>query len=184
VDQIVRVLGARPWAWLTWPALAMIAGTLLRAVLGKRSQALAVVPRTAGGLVGIATSPFLHCNLGHLVANLPPFIVLGILMLRLGEATYVRASVAIVITGGLLLWLLGRNAAHMGASGVVFGFFGYLVAFAFFHGGALNVLIAFAVLVAYGSMLAGIKPARAGTSWESHLFGLLSGIGTAWLGHV
>ena len=181
--QIAGALFARPWAFVTWPALAMIVGTLLRAVLGKRANGLAVVPRTAAGLLGIPASPFLHCNLGHLCANLPTFVVLGVLMLRLGEATYLRGALAIVAASGLLLWLFGRNAAHMGMSGVIFGFFGCLVARAFFHGGAGNVLIAIAVLVVYGSMLAGIKPARSSTSWESHLFGLISGIGAAWLNH-
>jgi membrane associated rhomboid family serine protease len=159
----------------------MIAGTLLRAVLGKRANSLAVVPRTAAGLLGIPASPFLHCNLGHLCANLPPFVVLGVLMLRLGETTYLRGALTIVGASGLLLWLLGRNAAHMGMSGVIFGFFGYLVALAFLRGGTGNVLIAVAVLVVYGSMLAGLKPARSSTSWESHLFGLVAGIGAAWL---
>jgi membrane associated rhomboid family serine protease len=161
----------------------MIVGTLLRALLGKRAQVLAVVPRTSSGLLGIPTSPFVHCNLGHLVANLPPFIVLGVLMLRLGEATYLRGALTIVAASGLLLWLFGRNAAHMGMSGVIFGFFGYLVALAFFRGGTSNVVIAIAVLVVYGTMLAGIKPARSSTSWESHLFGLFSGVGAAWLAH-
>jgi membrane associated rhomboid family serine protease len=181
VDQVVRTLGQRPWALVVWPALAMIAASVLRAMLGKRATALAVVPRTAGGLVGIITAPFVHCNLGHLAANLPPFVVLGLLMLRLGEATYLRAAVAIVFGSGILLWLLGRNAAHMGMSGVIFGFFGYLVALAFLRGGIGNVAIAVAVLIVYGSMLAGIKPARTSTSWESHLFGLAAGVGAAWL---
>lgn len=181
MDQVVRVLGHRPWALLTWPALAMIVGTLLRALLGKRAAALAVVPRTTGGLVGIATSPFLHCNAAHLVANLPPFVVLGLLMLRLGEPTFLRASLIIVLGSGVLLWLLGRNAAHMGMSGVIFGFFGYLIALAFLRGGTGNVAIAVAVLVVYGSMLAGLKPARSSTSWESHLFGLCAGVAAAWL---
>jgi membrane associated rhomboid family serine protease len=168
---------------VTWPALAMIAGTVLRAVLGKRANGLAVVPRTAAGLFGIPVSPFLHCNLGHLAANLPPFIVLGVLMLRIGEATYLRAALTIVVASGLLLWLFGRNAAHMGMSGVIFGFLGYLVTLAFLRSAVGNVLIAIAVLIVYGSMLAGIKPARSSTSWESHLFGLVAGIGAAWLNH-
>jgi membrane associated rhomboid family serine protease len=159
----------------------MIVGTLLRALLGQRAASLAVVPRTSGGLVGIATSPFLHCNAAHLAANLPPFVVLGLLMLRLGEPTFLRASLTIVLGSGVLLWLLGRKAAHMGMSGVIFGFFGYLIALAFLRGGTGNVAIAAAVLVVYGSMLAGLKPARSGTSWESHLFGLCAGVASAWL---
>jgi membrane associated rhomboid family serine protease len=166
---------------VTWPALAMIAGTVLQALLGKRAASLAVVPRTSGGLVGVATSPFLHCNAAHLIANLPPFVVLGLLMLRLGETTFLRAGLTIALGSGVLLWMFGRNAAHMGMSGVIFGFFGYLIALAFLRGGTGNVAIAVAVLVVYGSMLAGLKPARSSTSWESHLFGLCAGVAAAWL---
>jgi hypothetical protein len=89
-------------------------------------------------------------------------------------------ALAIALGSGVLLWLLGRSAAHMGMSGVVFGFFGYLVARAYFTRNVTDVLIAGGVLVLYGSMLAGIKPARNNTSWEGHLFGLLAGIATAW----
>jgi membrane associated rhomboid family serine protease len=182
VAEVARVFCERPWAFLAWPAVAMIAGTLLRAIVGQRTDGLAVVPRTMMGLLGILSAPFLHGNLGHLVANLPPFVVLGALVLRLGEATYLRAATLIVLGSGLLLWLLGRRAAHMGMSGVIFGFFGYLLALAIFRGGVGNVVIAALVLAVYGSMLAGIKPARRGTSWESHLFGLVAGIGAAWVG--
>jgi membrane associated rhomboid family serine protease len=150
-------------------------------ILGQAAQRIALVPRTSGGLLGIFTAPFVHGNLAHLLANLPPFIVLGVFVLRHGERTFLKTALLIVLGSGLLLWLLGRSAAHMGASGVIFGFFGYLVALAYFSRGMTDVLIAGAVLLVYGSMLAGIKPARSGTSFEGHLFGLISGVAAAWL---
>jgi membrane associated rhomboid family serine protease len=142
------------------------------------------VPRTSGGLVGIFTAPFVHGGATHLAANLPPFIVLGALVLRHGQHTFLKTALFIVLGSGLLLWLLGRSAAHMGASGVIFGFFGYLVAFAYFNRGTTDVLIAGAVVLVYGSMLAGIKPARDGTSFEGHFFGLVAGVAAAWLEHT
>jgi membrane associated rhomboid family serine protease len=66
-------------------------------------------------------------------------------------------------------------------SGVIFGFLGYLLAAAWFTRTMPDLLVAGGVMVFYGSMLAGIAPARAGTSWEGHLFGLLAGLGRAWL---
>jgi len=162
----------------------MCVGTLLGAILGQAAQRIAIVPRTSGGLFGIFTAPFVHGNLAHLLTNLPPFIVLGVLVLRHGERTFLKTSLLIALGSGLLLWLLGRSAAHMGASGVIFGFFGYLIAFAYFNRGMTDVLIAAAVLLVYGSMLAGIKPARNGTSFEGHLFGLISGVAAAWLERI
>jgi membrane associated rhomboid family serine protease len=66
-------------------------------------------------------------------------------------------------------------------SGIVFGFFGYLLALAWFTRTSTDLLVAAGVLVFYGAILAGVAPARDGTSWEGHLFGLVAGVGTAWL---
>lgn len=181
MDQVTRVLTERPWALIAWPALAMCAATLLRAILGRHANRLAVVPRTTGGLTGIISAPFVHGNAAHLAANLPPFIILGALVLRHGQHTFIKTAVLIALASGTLLWLLGRTAAHMGASGVIFGFFGYLIALAYFTRGTADLLIAGAVVLVYGSMLAGIKPVRNGTSFEGHFFGLTAGVATAWL---
>jgi len=184
VDQVTSVLTLRPWALVTWPALAMVLGTIVRALLGSRASRLALVPRTAAGLLGILTAPFLHANAAHLVANLPPFVVLGAAILRRGQRVFLTASLTVALASGLLLWLFGRRGAHMGASGVIFGFFGYLMAVAYLSRSAVDVLVAVAVLVIYGSMLAGLRPARASVSFEGHFFGLVAGIGTAWLEHI
>jgi membrane associated rhomboid family serine protease len=134
-----------------------------------------------GGLVGIITAPFVHANLGHLVANLPPFLVLGFLLLRHGSRSFLETAGMLTLASGALLWLFGRKGAHMGMSGVIFGFFGYLVGLAYFTRDALDVLVAALVLIVYGGMLAGIKPARNGASWEGHLFGLAAGIAKVWI---
>jgi len=181
VAQIVQVLTTRPWALLVWATVGMCAGTLLRALLGQNASRFAIVPRTSGGLLGIVTAPFIHGGLAHLLANLPPFIVLGALVLRHGEHSFIKVALLIALASGLLVWLFARSAAHLGASGVVFGFFGYLVAYAYFHHAVADVIIAVLVVLVYGSMLAGIKPARNGTSFEAHFFGLVAGIGVAWL---
>ena len=130
--------------------------------------------------MGIVTGPFLHANVAHLIANLPPFIVLGVLVLRLGSDRFVETCAIVAVGSGVLLWLFGRRGAHMGASGVVFGFFGYLIGLAYFTRAMTDVLVAAAVLLVYGGMLAGLKPARRETSWEGHLFGLAVGLAKVW----
>lgn len=117
-----------PWCYLAWPAAAMVAGTIVAMLAGKSAARLGVVPRRASGLWGILTSPFVHANVAHLAANLPPFIVLGALVLRRNEAQFVEIAATIALAQGGLLWLFGRNAAHVGMSGVIFGFLGYLLA--------------------------------------------------------
>jgi membrane associated rhomboid family serine protease len=176
-----RLYFTAPECWLAWPAAAMVAGTIFGLIAGKSAGRLGVVPRTLPGLVGILTAPFVHANVAHLAANLPPFVVLGALVLRRDETHFVLIAAAIALLQGALVWLLGRKAAHVGMSGVIFGFFGYLLASAWLTKSASDLLVAGGVLVFYGGMLAGLKPARDGTSWEGHGFGLLAGIAVAWL---
>jgi len=130
--------------------------------------------------VGLLTAPFIHANLAHLAANLPPFLVLGALVLRHGESHFLAVTLTITLGQGALLWLCGRKAAHVGMSGVIFGYFGWLLAVAWFTRASLDLLAAGTVLLFYGGMLAGVAPVRKEVSWEGHLFGLLAGLGAAW----
>jgi membrane associated rhomboid family serine protease len=159
----------------------MVAGTIVAMVAGKSAARLGVGPRQASGLLGILTAPFVHANVAHLAANLPPFVILGALVLRRNEAQFIEVAVTIALAQGVLLWLFGRNASHVGMSGVIFGFLGYLLATAWFTKTTSDLLVAGGVLLFYGGMLAGVKPVRDGTSWEAHLFGLVAGLARAWL---
>ena len=185
MDDIVRfverLFTEPPSYCLSWPAAAMVVGTIIGMASPTSAKQLAIVPRSPGGLIGILTAPFVHWNLSHLAANLPPFLVLGALVLRLGESRFLEAAIAIMVAQGLLLWLLGRKAAHAGMSGLIFGFLGYLLTLAWLTRTQNDLLIAGGVAIFYGGMLAGLKPARDGTSWEGHLFGLFAGVGTAYL---
>lgn len=181
LGYLVRLFTRAPWYFLSWPATAMCVGAVIGIISVKTATQLAVVPRTAGGLVGLFTAPFIHAHFAHLAANLPPFLVLGGLMLRRGETRFISATLMISFGQGVLLWLFGRKSAHVGMSGVIFGFFGWLLAVAWFTRATPDLLAAGGVLIFYGGMLAGLAPVRQEVSWEGHLFGLLTGLGTAWL---
>ena len=90
--------------------------------------ALALLPRRVDGLPGILTAPLVHASLAHLLANTAPLVILGGMVAIRGAAYYLSTTLAIAVFGGLGLWLIGRDAAHIGASGVIFGSFGFLVA--------------------------------------------------------
>lgn len=180
VEFFGRLFTRAPVCFVAWPAVAMIAGAIIGTSSSRFAARFAIVPRTGKGLVGLVTAPFIHANLAHLAANLPAFVILGVLVLRHGESRFAVVSGVVMLGQGLLVWLLGRKAAHVGMSGVIFGYFGWLVALAWFTRTTPDLLAAGGVLVFYGGMLAGIAPARDGTSWEGHLFGLLSGVGAAW----
>ncbi len=177
---LTRIYTQAPWIYLSWPAAAMVLGTIIVAIWAGAAQRLGIVPRTGAGLVGIVTGPFLHANAAHLLANLPPFAGLGYLVLHRNAGHYLEVAGTIALATGVLVWLAARKAAHVGMSGVIFGFLGYLVAVAWFTKTTPDLLVGGGVLLFYGGMLAGVAPVRGSTSWESHLFGLLVGIARAW----
>ncbi|MYB76226.1 MAG: rhomboid family intramembrane serine protease [Chloroflexi bacterium] len=135
-----------------------------------------ILPRTLTGLRGIPLSPFLHANLSHLLVNTLPFLVLGGLVCLQGKRAFLGVSLFIVLTGGAAVWLFGRMAYHIGASGLIFGFFGYLVARGWYERSLGSILIALVTLFFYGSLVWGVLPTTSYISWEGHLFGLLAGI--------
>jgi membrane associated rhomboid family serine protease len=141
-----------------------------------------LVPRDTGGLVGIIAMPFLHGSLGHIMSNTVPLIVLMVLLA--GSKANSRLIVAaIVILGGVLLWLFGRGASlHIGASGLVFGLAVFLIVSGFLERRTVPVIVAVVVTFMYGSsLLSGIMPFQAGVSWDGHLFGGLAGAFIAWI---
>ena len=141
------------------------------------------MPRSLRGLLGIPVSPFLHDGVGHLISNSLPFAILGsIVMMRNGK-NFLYVSLLIVFFGGILIWTLGRSSYHLGASVLIFGYFGYLLAAGWYERTLASVAVAVLVFVIYGGSLGGILPGDIQVSWEGHLFGFLSGIFGARLLH-
>jgi membrane associated rhomboid family serine protease len=135
-----------------------------------------ILTRNPIGLRGILFAPFLHGGFAHLSANTVPFIVLGWLIMAQGISDFVVVSVICMVVGGLGTWLFGSSGLHIGASGVIFGYVGFLLARYYFDRRLSSGLIALIVGCSYGSVLWGILPSTPGISWEGHLFGFLGGI--------
>ena len=138
-------------------------------------------PRNIEGLRGILFAPFLHGNWRHLISNTFPLVILSWLIMARDRSEWIAVTVLTAIASGLGTWLFGGAATiHIGASGVVFGYFGFLVARAYFERSFGSIAISLLVLALFGGMIWGILPVRVGISWEGHLFGLLGGIAAAW----
>ena len=147
-------------------------------VLGGRLDINGIIPRRIAGLDGILWSPFLHSGFPHLISNTIPFAILSGLVLIRGAKRWLSASAIIIGLGGLLVWAfaIGSNENHIGASGWVFGLFGFLVLSAFFERKPLSIGIGLITLFLYGgTILFGVIP-RDGISWEGHLFGFIAGV--------
>ena len=139
-----------------------------------------IIPRRVSSLPGIVWSPFLHFSFKHLAANTVPLLVLGAIICARNRKEFTLITIFGITLTGALTWLIGRNAIHIGASGLVFCFFGYLASLALFNRDFPTLLLSVACLLGYGGMLRGVLPTSAPVSWESHLAGALSGIVLAW----
>ena len=127
------------------------------------------------GLRGILLSPLLHGSVSHLLSNTLPLLVLGGFVALRGTRTLTALSLFVVVLGGLLVWIVGRPAVHIGASGLVFGYFGYLVAQGWYERSFVSIAVAVVVLLLYGGIIFGALPQGGFISWEGHLFGLIAG---------
>ena len=139
-------------------------------------------PRTEGGLWGILASPFLHGGFDHLIGNSVPFLILGWLTMIRERWHFALVTVMAMLLGGLGVWTFGATGSvHIGASGVIFGYLGFLLLSGFFERRFDAILVSLGVGVAYGGLVWGVLPSQPGISWEGHLFGFLAGILAAYV---
>ena len=135
-----------------------------------------IVPRHLYGLVGIPLSPWLHYGYGHVFSNTLPLLVLGGFVALRGKGVLVSLAAFVTVVGGLGIWVIGRAGVHLGASILVFGFFGYLVARGWYDHRPVSIIVAVIVLALYGGLIFGVLPSRGMVSWEGHLTGMLAGV--------
>ncbi|MDG4857309.1 rhomboid family intramembrane serine protease [Streptomyces sp. T-3] len=172
-----------------WAAVVMIAWLALLWLLeivdaasGHALDTFGVGPRSFGELRDVIPSAFLHFGFDHLAANSLPLLVLGFLAALSGLRRFAKVVALIVITGGLGVWLTAPEHSNTaGASGVVFGLFGYLVVRGFVDRRLGDVVVGLLVGAVYGSILWGVLPTTPGVSWQGHLFGLVAGVAAAFL---
>ncbi|MDG1368088.1 MAG: rhomboid family intramembrane serine protease [Acidimicrobiales bacterium] len=144
-------------------------------VLDEALQRNGLRPRHRDGLDGIAWAPFLHSDYGHVASNSVPLLVLGGLVAARGRRYWGWVTCAAILLGGGLTWLLAGDGIHIGASGVVFGYFGAILGAAIFERRIRALGAALIALGFYSSLIAGLVPQEA-ISWEGHLFGLVGGV--------
>lgn len=137
---------------------------------------LGILPRTLKGSVGILTSPLIHGNFTHLLSNTFPLLLLTAGVVYFYNKVAVQVLTVIYLLTGLWVWIVAREAYHIGASGLVYG----LVTFLFFSGifrkDASSIALSMIVIFLYGGMLYGLVPTNSGVSYESHIVGAITGI--------
>ncbi len=140
-----------------------------------------IFPRDIDGLPGIITAPFIHSDLRHLMSNSIPMLALMSMIMVFYKRVAIPSVIIITVLTGFMVWMFARESYHIGASGVVYGLVAFLAWTGIFRRNLKSIILALVILVAFGGYFHGIVPNKEGTSWESHLFGGLVGIFTAFL---
>ncbi len=151
--------------------------------LAGRLDLLGIRPRSVTGLVGIPLAPFLHGSFGHLFSNTLTLVPLGWVMLMTGMRRFWTTSWIVTIAAGSAVWLVGQtHEVHIGASGLIFGYLGFLLVWGVLQRSLIWTAVAVVVGAYYGSMIgSGIGFGEAQVSWEGHVSGLVAGVLAAWV---
>jgi membrane associated rhomboid family serine protease len=159
--------------------LIEIINTLL---LHSLNRTFGLRPRSPDGVLDILTFPLLHANLAHLLSNTLPLIIFGFLVFLSGMRVFVTALASSWLVSGVVVWLIGGFNVTVGASGLVFGLFAFLLVRGFFNRNWWQILLSVALFMAYGGLLFGILPTVASfVSWQAHLGGAIGGVAAALL---
>lgn len=137
---------------------------------------LGILPRSLNGVTGIVFTPFLHGSFGHLVSNTIPLLVLGGGLIYFYRSISYKVFLWIWFIDGAGVWLLGRDAYHIGASGLVYGMASFLIFSGILRKNRRLLALSMAVVFVYGSLIWGMFPYIPDVSWEAHLFGFLAGV--------
>ena len=151
---------------------------LVNKLLGYRLNYFGILPRTPRGLIGIICSPFLHGNANHLFFNTFPLLALACFVLVGGQALFWKVTLCIILLSGILIWLFGRRAIHIGASALVTGYWGYLLINAYLQPSLMAIVLAIICAYYFGGLFFGLFPSEEKVSWEGHLLGCIAGIAT------
>ncbi|MFT5760807.1 MAG: membrane associated rhomboid family serine protease [Alteromonadaceae bacterium] len=162
-----------------WIAAVVTIVEILNLFLGRSLNVFGLMPREINGLVGIVIAPFLHGSLMHYMSNIVPLCIFSFLLLQHGVVRFNLVTFVCIVVSGLLVWMFGRTAIHVGASGLIYGYFGYLLLAGWLSRELKLILISLFIGVGYGGLVFGILPSNPYISWEGHLFGFVSGLGCA-----
>jgi membrane associated rhomboid family serine protease len=142
------------------------------------ARAGGIHPRDPGSLVDIITSPFLHGSLEHLASNALPLFSLGFIAAMTGLKRFLLMTAVVILIEGAGVWLFSpSDTVSVGASGVVFGYFGYLLVRGLIERRPVDVVVSIGVALSYGYVMwNSIGFGTAGISWQGHVSGFVGGL--------
>ena len=159
-----------------WVFAIITALEAINILTGRFLNNYAIFPRSLNGLYGIPVSPFIHGSIAHYASNIVPLCIFSYLLLQYGFRQFINVTLFSIVFTGVMGWAIGRPSYHLGASGVLYGYFGFLVLAGFLSKRIKLILISLLIGFFYGGLIFGVLPIKAFVSWESHLFGLIGGL--------
>jgi membrane associated rhomboid family serine protease len=145
------------------------------------TQQYGIRGRDVASLPDIITAPFLHFSWAHIEGNSGPLFIFGFLAAYRGVAKFAWVSAVIVLVSGLAAWFTeGTNTVGAGASGVVFGYFGYIMVRGFFDRHPIDMLVGAVMALCFAYQFTVLLP-HAGIGWQAHIGGLVGGVASGWI---
>lgn len=150
-------------------------------LLDRKLLMLGIIPRRIRGLPGILFAPLLHADFNHLFFNSIPLVVLSNFILINGVYYYIIVTLMITLLSGIAIWCFAKPGLHVGASGLITGYWGFLVSNIYQNASVTTFILGLISIYYFAGIFLGIFPRERGVSWEAHLFGLLAGFATSYL---
>ncbi|HVB41485.1 MAG TPA: rhomboid family intramembrane serine protease [Streptosporangiaceae bacterium] len=138
-------------------------------------------PRDVGSLPYLLTAPFVHFSWTHIEGNSGPLFIFGFLAAYRGIGKFAAVTAVVVLTSGFAAWLFGSpHSVGAGASGVVFGYFGYIIVRGLFDRHAIDLLVGLVMALCFAYQFTVLLPHQ-GIGWQAHVGGLVGGVASGWL---
>jgi len=169
VTDVLLLLGSM---WLAY---------LLQFVLQYDLSSFGILPRTITGLLHIPLAPWVHHSLPHIIMNSIPLFVLGFIVHLSGRSQFWEVTILIILLGGIGTWVLGSSSLHGGASGLIMGYWSYILVNAVYVRSFKSILLALITLFFYGGMFLVLLDVRPHISWAGHASGFAAGAVVVWL---
>jgi len=178
--QLNTILIKRLLIPLTFPVILWIV-YIVSLATNINLDKMGIFPRNLFGILGIVTGPVIHANFSHLLSNTIPLMILGWAIFYFYPKASYKVFLFVYILTGVFVWFFARQVYHIGASGIVYGFVSFLFFSGIFRKDNKSIAIALIITFLYGGIVWGVLPGQKGISWESHLFGGIAGVITAFI---
>jgi len=147
--------------------------------ISKSFVTLGIYPLHLKGLPGILLAPFIHSGFNHLMSNSIPFFILSFALIYFYRRISYRIFIMLYLLAGLTVWFAGREAWHIGASGVVYALASFHLVSGIIRSDVRLLTLSVVVVFLYGGLIWGVFPIDPKISWEGHLWGAVSGAALA-----